>query len=118
MHEIHECNKVFCAICTQNRDIGHLCYMRPLKDVLPITCDKVLSEFFYFETTQNMRFSDKPTLHVPDLACNSFVRGAKMRKTCKTACDAAWVSTRTGTIRSGTCYYNYANRALGQIISS
>jgi len=26
----HECNKVFCAICKQNSDVGNLCYMKPL----------------------------------------------------------------------------------------
>jgi len=31
----HECNKLFCANRKQNRDVGHLCYMKPLKDVLP-----------------------------------------------------------------------------------
>jgi len=42
-HETHECNKLFCANCKQNRQVGHLCYMRPLKDVLPSAGDKVLS---------------------------------------------------------------------------
>jgi len=41
--------------------------MSPLKDVLPSVGDKVLYVFNDSETTQNMRHSDKATLHVPDL---------------------------------------------------
>jgi len=41
----HECNKVFCANCKQNRDVGHLCYMKPWKDVLPDASDNVLYLF-------------------------------------------------------------------------
>ena len=62
-----ECNKLFCANYKQNRDVGHLCYMKPLKDVLPDASDKVLYVFYDFETTQNTRYSEKVTLHVPDL---------------------------------------------------
>ena len=65
----HECNKLFCANCQQNRDEGHLCYMRPLKDVLPDASNKVLYVFSDFETTQNTRYSDKATLYIPDLVC-------------------------------------------------
>jgi len=46
-----------------------LCYMRPLKDVLPDASDKVLYVFYDFETTQNIKYSEKATLHVPDLVC-------------------------------------------------
>ena len=65
--DIHECNKVYCA--KQNRDICHLCYMRPLKDALPDACDKVLYVFYDFEVTQNTRNSDKATIHVPNFVC-------------------------------------------------
>ena len=41
--------------------------MKPLKDVLPDASDKVLYVFYDFETTQNRKYSDKSTLHVPDL---------------------------------------------------
>jgi len=34
-HENHECNKRFCDNCKEKKEIGHLCYMRPLKDALP-----------------------------------------------------------------------------------
>jgi len=65
----HECNKVYCANCKQNRNVDHLCYLKPLKDVLPDANDKVLYLFYDFETTQNTKYSDKATLHVPDLVC-------------------------------------------------
>jgi len=38
----HECNKVFCVNCKQNKDVVHLCYMRSLMDVLPDARDKVI----------------------------------------------------------------------------
>jgi len=43
--------------------------MRPLKDELPSDGCKVLYVFYDFETTQNTKYSEKATLHVPDLAC-------------------------------------------------
>jgi len=49
--------------------VGHLCYMKPLKDVLPDANDKVVYVFYDFETTQNTKYCDKATLHVPDLVC-------------------------------------------------
>jgi len=42
--------------------------MIPLKKVLP-ACDKLLYIFYDFKTTQNTRFSDRDTLHVPNLFC-------------------------------------------------
>ena len=41
--------------------------MRPLKDDLPDACDKVLYVFYDFETTQNTSYSDKATIHIPNL---------------------------------------------------
>ena len=99
-HDRHECNKVFCANYMQNRDVGHLCYMKPLKDVLPDAGDKVLYVFYDFETTQNTKYSDKATLHyLSTFAFSSSVRNAKMWKTVKSACDADRGSIRSGTIR-------------------
>jgi len=43
--------------------------MRPLKDVLPDACDKVLYVFYDFETAQNSKYSAKATIHVPNLFC-------------------------------------------------
>ena len=68
-HGNHECNKRFCGNCKQNRDVDHLYYMRPLKDVLPTAGDKVIYVFYDFETTKNTRYAEKATLHVPDNVC-------------------------------------------------
>jgi len=57
------------VIRVNRTEVGHLCYMRPLKDVLPANADKVLYVFYDFETTQNKRYSDNPQPHVPNLVC-------------------------------------------------
>jgi len=31
----HECFKAYCNICNQNREIGHFCFMQPLKTNCP-----------------------------------------------------------------------------------
>jgi hypothetical protein len=64
----HECFKPFCTICQQNREIGHFCFMQPLKNELPRSYN-VLFVFYDFETTQDTRFSEKATEHVPNLVC-------------------------------------------------
>ena len=51
------------------REVGHLCYMRPLKDVLPANADKVLYVFYDIETNQYTLLSDKGKAHVPKLVC-------------------------------------------------
>jgi len=43
--------------------------MKPLKDVLLDSSDKDLYVFYDFESTQNTKYSDKATLHVPELVC-------------------------------------------------
>jgi len=43
--------------------------MRPLKDVLPASTNKVPYVFYDFATTQNMRYSDTAKEHVPNLVC-------------------------------------------------
>ena len=68
-HGSHECNKRFCENCKENKEIGHLCYMSPLKDVLSHASDKVLYVFYDFETTQNTEYTDGAKLHVPNLVC-------------------------------------------------
>lgn len=45
--ENHECNRRYCQNCNQNREIGHLCYMRPLRNELPVS-DRVLYVFYDF----------------------------------------------------------------------
>jgi hypothetical protein len=64
----HEYHKRFCETCKLNKDLGHQCYMQPLKDELPPS-DGVLYVFYNFETTQNTRYSHDATLHVPNLVC-------------------------------------------------
>ena len=68
-HGNHECNIRFCEICKQKKDVDHLCYMRPLKDALPSTGEKVLYVFYDFETIQNTRYVDEANLHVHYLVC-------------------------------------------------
>ena len=67
--ENHECNKRHCEIRNQKRDVGHLRYMRPLKDVLPAKADKVLYVFYDFESTQSKRYSDTAKSLVPNPVC-------------------------------------------------
>jgi len=65
----HECYKRFCSNYQENKDIGHLCYMRPLKDTLPAASDKVLYVFYDIETMQNTEYEEQSKLHVPNLVC-------------------------------------------------
>ena len=53
----HECFKPYCEYCNANKEIGHLCYMRPLVNILPSGND-VLFVFYDFETTQDSKFTD------------------------------------------------------------
>jgi len=68
-HGYRECNKRFCDNCKENKEIGQLCNMRPLKDAVPSASDKVLYVFYDFETTQNTEYTDEAKLHVPNLVC-------------------------------------------------
>ena len=65
----HDCSMRYCHTCKQNRATGHLCYMRPLKDVLPANANNVLYMFYDFETTQNKTYSDTANEHAPNLVC-------------------------------------------------
>ena len=64
----HECFKPFCNQCQQNREIGHLCYMKPLVNVLPKS-DNVLFVYYDFQTTQDTKFSHSATEQIPNLVC-------------------------------------------------
>jgi hypothetical protein len=46
-----------------------ICFMRPLKDVLPANTDNVLYVFYVFETTQNKTYSNTAKAHLPNLLC-------------------------------------------------
>jgi hypothetical protein len=73
----HECFKKYCRNCNQNKEIKNFCYMQPLKNELPCS-DDVLFVFYDFQTTQDTKFSDNATKHVPILVC--------LQQSC-TACD-------------------------------
>jgi len=47
----HECNKRWCGNCGENRENGHLCFMRHLRNALPAS-DTVLFVLYDFATTQ------------------------------------------------------------------
>jgi hypothetical protein len=76
-----------------------ICFMRPLKDVLPANANNVLYVFYDFETTQNKSYSDTAKEHVPNLVCgNSFVRDVRKRKTSTGVNDVAGGGTLFGMI--------------------
>ena len=64
----HEYGKRYCDVCSANREVGHLCYMRPLNNVLTLS-DGVLYVFYGFEITQHTRYSETSKVHVPNLVC-------------------------------------------------
>jgi len=64
----HEIFKPFCDHCQQNREIGHLCYMKPITNEMPKS-DNVLFVFYDFETTQDTKFSDSSSELIPNLVC-------------------------------------------------
>ena len=73
----HECRKHFRNVCLSNRQVGHLCYMQLLKNVLP-SSNGVLYVFYDFETTQNTRYFETAKVYVRTWsAYSSSVRGAR-----------------------------------------
>jgi len=101
----HECNKRFCENFKENRNVGHLCYMRPLKNALPSTVDKVLYVFYDFETSQNTGTRTRLNYtYVFPSACKNSVLVARTWKT-ETACFTVGGSIRSGNIQSGTCIH-------------
>ena len=52
----------------RNKEIDHFCFMQPLKNELPRSFD-VLFVFYDFETTQDTKFSENATEHIPLLVC-------------------------------------------------
>ena len=67
----HECGKQFSVTCKAKTEIGYLCYMQPLKNVLPPS-NRVLYVFCNFEATQNTRYSDTAIVHVPNICIQQF----------------------------------------------
>ena len=69
-------------------DVGHLCYMRPLKEMLPANADNVLYIFCDFETNQNKTYSNTAKEHVPNLVCvQQFCAKFEEIEDCSVDCD-------------------------------
>jgi hypothetical protein len=66
--EKHECYKRHFKNCNQNMPVNHLCYMVALQGVVAPS-NRVLYVLYDFETTQDTRYSEKATEHVPNLVC-------------------------------------------------
>jgi len=104
MHKNHECYKRYCKICMQNKEVGHLCFMRPLWNVLPAR-DRVLYVFYDFEMTQDTNILIRRWyMNLISSGYNSSVPNAR---TCKilsnNACSVAKESIHFGTILLETC---------------
>jgi len=91
--------------CKKNKEIVHLCYMRPLKDELHTASDKVLTSFSISEIPKPPRTRPRINyMYLTPSACNSFVRAASILKT-GTACDAVRGNIRPGKILWGSCLH-------------
>jgi len=105
-HDNHECNKRLCDNCKQINEIGHLCYMRPLKDTLPT---HVIRYCTHSTISKQPKILGTLTLlsctYPNSSACNSCVRDAKARKTEQTACFAAGGSTPSGKLPWGKLFH-------------
>ena len=64
----HTKHKWFCATCYENKEVGHLCFMRPLEN-MSTSSEHLLYLFFDFETTRDTKRSDKSNEHVRNLVC-------------------------------------------------
>lgn len=62
----HEFSRNYCQNCNENKEVCHSCNTRTLKNVLSVS-NRVLHLFYDFETIQNTKYSDRATLHVPNL---------------------------------------------------
>ena len=66
------CNKCGAPITEKghdcNKEIGHLCFMRPLRNKLPAS-DTVLLVYYDFETAQDTKHLNSVTVHVQNLVC-------------------------------------------------
>ena len=105
--EKHECYKRICDTCKENKEIGHLCYMRPLKDELPPVGDKVLYVFYDFETSQNTEYADEAKLHVPNLVC--------VQQFCSQCED---VEDSCDCVRCGTRRLSFWEDPVGELLSN
>ena len=68
-------------------EIGHFCFMQPLKNELPRS-DDVLYVFYDFETTQDTKFSENASQHIPILVCiQQFCSICEMQEDIETDCE-------------------------------
>jgi len=74
----HECSKRYCDTCKQNREVGHLCYMRSLKDVLPAKQTRQCTYFMILRTPKISCIPTRRKLMCPTSSVtNSSVRGVR-----------------------------------------
>jgi len=84
--------KRYCETCKENKEIGHLCYIRPLKDALPPAGHTVIYVFYDFETCRNTEYADEAKLHVPKLFC--VLQFCSRCEDVEDACDSVRCVTR------------------------
>ena len=74
----HEFSKRYCEIFKQNREVGHLCYMRSLKDVLPAKQTRQCTYFMILRTPKISCIPTRRKLMCPTSSVtNSSVRGVR-----------------------------------------
>jgi len=99
----HECNKLLCDNCKKKKEIGHLCYMRPLKEELPPLVLRYCTSFMISKRPKIPSTRPRQSYtYLTSSVCSSSVRDAR---TWKTPCDAVRGSTRSGKIMWGTCFH-------------
>jgi len=78
----NDCNKRYCKKCKQNREVGHLYYMRPLKDIYMLTQTRNCT---YFMISRIHKISGIPIIQyhmcLNSSECNSILRGVRKSKT-------------------------------------
>ena len=100
MSDKNERNKRFFDMCKQNSEVGHLFYMRPLKNVFLTNFDKVLYDFTFrrLPKIRVIRSRRKYTLQNPS-ACYNIALVARKWKTTESVWNAARGGTRFVTTR-------------------
>jgi ribosomal protein S27AE len=86
--------------------VGHLCFMRPLKNE-PAFCERVLYVFYDLETTQDTRLHDKTSVHVPNLVC--------LQQLCS-KCDSI-PDNDQDCIQCGKCKHTFWDDPVGDMLS-
>ena len=113
-HEEREYNQRLCDNCNQNKEIRHLCCMRPMKDALP---PQVIRYCTYSMMSKLHKILGTRTrlsyTYLISSACFSSVRDARTRET-KIACDAVRGSTLSGKILWRNFIISHRTTPLGQ----